>query len=124
MTKKKTKGTRSSSASQGAKQVRYGPAGLELRAKVAETDEGRRALARTDAMLDAIAPLSAAMEEQGVTHKELAKRLGVKRQRVGQILSGGENLSLETLAEAYHVLGLRLLIGSKPLSGMRHARSR
>jgi transcriptional regulator with XRE-family HTH domain len=38
------------------------------------------------------------MKERGITKRELAERLNVTPGRVSQILSGGENLTLRTLA--------------------------
>lgn len=92
------------------KPVVWGPAGQRLIAKQRKTEAGRQQQELTRVMLDAVLPLAELMEEQGVTHRELAERLGMSRQRVGKILSGDSNLTLETLAKAYYVLGHRLMI--------------
>lgn len=47
------------------------------------------------------------MVSSGVSQKELARRLGVTKGRVSQILSGGENLTLRSLAALGWALGLR-----------------
>jgi len=38
------------------------------------------------------------LREQGLTRAELASRIGVSPGRISQVLSGGENLTLRTLA--------------------------
>jgi transcriptional regulator with XRE-family HTH domain len=38
------------------------------------------------------------LREQGLTRAELASRMGVSPGRISQVLSGGENLTLRTLA--------------------------
>lgn len=116
MAKKKTTKRARSSGGRKPRPLRYGPAGETLRAQIAETEEGRRELAKMDAMQAAIAPIAAAMAAEGITHRELAERLGVTRQRARQILSGDENLGLDTLAEAYFALGLRMVISAGPLA--------
>ena len=37
------------------------------------------------------------MEEQGVTQADLARKMGVSRARVSQILSGSDNLTLKSI---------------------------
>ena len=47
------------------------------------------------------------MRERGVTRADLAARMGVSPGRVSQILSGGENLTLRTLAALSTALDAR-----------------
>ena len=47
------------------------------------------------------------MREQDVTRAEVANRMGVSPGRVSQILSGGENLTLRTLASVTTALDTR-----------------
>ncbi|MBV9853778.1 MAG: helix-turn-helix transcriptional regulator [Streptosporangiaceae bacterium] len=64
------------------------------------------------------------MDEHGVTKRELAQRLDVTPGRVSQILSGGENLTLRTLAAVCAALDARLeveLVANKP-GGPAHGR--
>jgi transcriptional regulator with XRE-family HTH domain len=49
--------------------------------------------------------LTAKLERQGVNQSELARRLGKTRGDVSQLLSGGRNLTLGTIAELADALG-------------------
>lgn len=49
------------------------------------------------------------MEQQGLTQKELAQRMGVSPQYVNKILRGSENLSLDTISKVERVLGVELV---------------
>ena len=49
------------------------------------------------------------MRKQGVSQAELAKRMKVSRTRVSRILSGKENLSLDTIATVAFHLGHKVL---------------
>jgi len=48
------------------------------------------------------------MEEQGVSRTELAKRMGVQPSRVTAMLSGTNNLTIDTLVRAGMALGAEL----------------
>jgi transcriptional regulator with XRE-family HTH domain len=50
--------------------------------------------------------LAQALQQTGMTKAEFAKSLGVSQARVSQILSGAENLTLESLASVSLPLGL------------------
>ena len=56
------------------------------------------------------------MERLGVTRSELAKRLGVSRPRVTQILAGDDNLTLKTLVAVAAALDSRLRIDFSPVA--------
>jgi transcriptional regulator with XRE-family HTH domain len=49
------------------------------------------------------------MEEQGLTQKSLAEKIGCSQQYVSKILKGRENLSIETLCKIETALELSLL---------------
>jgi transcriptional regulator with XRE-family HTH domain len=58
------------------------------------------------------------MEERGLTRADLAASMGVSPGRVSQILGGGENLTLRTLAALAVALDARFDIGiSTPKAG-------
>jgi transcriptional regulator with XRE-family HTH domain len=57
------------------------------------------------------------MRERGLTRAELANRMGVSPGRVSQILSGGENLTLRTLAALSTALDARFGIELTALKG-------
>ena len=60
------------------------------------------------------------MRERGLTRAELAERMGVSPGRVSQILGGGENLTLRTLAALSAALDARLDIKLSAAQGRRH----
>jgi len=45
------------------------------------------------------------MNDEGVTRKELAQRIGKSKGHVSQLLNGERNMTLRTLAEMAHALG-------------------
>jgi transcriptional regulator with XRE-family HTH domain len=55
------------------------------------------------------------MHERGLTRADLAARMGVSPGRVSQILGGGENLTLRTLAAIAAALDARFDIGLSSL---------
>jgi transcriptional regulator with XRE-family HTH domain len=56
---------------------------------------------------EATETLSALVDEIGITQRELAERLNVSEGRVSQILSGGRNLTLRSLAGFGWALGVK-----------------
>jgi len=74
-------------------------------ADLVATEEGRRGMEVERLLLEATENLSLLMQQQGVTGRELARRLKVSPSRVSQMLDGTRNLTLATLAEAFHALG-------------------
>jgi transcriptional regulator with XRE-family HTH domain len=67
--------------------------------------ENRRLLREEELILEATVALAQALEAEGMRKTELAQRLGKSRAFVTQILSGGRNLTLRTLADAADALG-------------------
>jgi transcriptional regulator with XRE-family HTH domain len=62
------------------------------------------------------------MHERGLTRADLASRMGVSPGRVSQVLSGGENLTLRTLASIATALDARFELDLRPLeAGRGHA---
>jgi transcriptional regulator with XRE-family HTH domain len=57
------------------------------------------------------------MRERGLTRADLATRMGVSPGRVSQILSGGENLTLRTLAALSTALDARFDVELSALTG-------
>jgi len=55
-----------------------------------------------------------AMEEQGVSQSELARRLGVSRQHVSAFMADPGNPTLQTIAQMAHALGLRVSVTLEP----------
>ena len=78
------------------------------------TESGRRASEVERLLLEATENLALLMQKQGVTGRELARRLKVSPSRVSQMLDGTRNLTLATLAEAFHALGRSLHLTHGP----------
>ena len=66
------------------------------------------------AILDFTEALYVAMEEQGVTRTELARRLGTSQAYVTRVLSGHANFTLKTMSKLALALGLQLEVGLGP----------
>jgi transcriptional regulator with XRE-family HTH domain len=71
------------------------------------------------ALLDAARNLIARMKKLGITQKTLAERMGRKAPYVNRVLSGRHNVTVETLSEAAHALGMRVDIRFEPLKDER-----
>ena len=54
------------------------------------------------------------MRERGLTRADLASRMGVSPGRISQVLSGGENLTLRTLASVATALDARFEMDLRP----------
>ena len=55
-----------------------------------------------------------AMEEQGVSQSELARRLGVSRQHISAFFADPGNPTLQTIVQMAHALGLRVNLTLEP----------
>jgi transcriptional regulator with XRE-family HTH domain len=92
---------------------------------VLATEAGRRASEVERFLLEATENLTLLMQHQGVTGRELARRLKVSPSRVSQMLDGTRNLTLSSIAEAFHALGRSLHLTHGPptervrLTGLR-----
>src|SRR4051794_34850064 len=69
--------------------------------------EVRRAYEEELLFGEATETLGAVVESVGISQKELAERLALSESRVSQILSGGANLTLRSLAALGWALGIR-----------------
>ena len=66
------------------------------------------------AILDFTEALYIAMEEQGVTRAELARRLGTSQAYITRVLGGNANFTLKTMSKLALALGLQLEVGLGP----------
>jgi transcriptional regulator with XRE-family HTH domain len=93
----------------------------------AEADPARRRdLRREELILEVTEALTAAMEEAGVTRAELARRMDRTRGHVTQLLAGGRNLTLGSLAEIADAIGCKIevnVVGGKRFARFRRARA-
>ena len=67
-----------------------------------------------DLVLDVTEQLYRRMQERGMRPSELAKRLGVSRAFVSQLLNGKSNMTLRTLVGVAFALSLRIRIEFQP----------
>lgn len=70
----------------------------------------RPGLRKEELILAVTCALSEELERQGITKADLAARLGKTRSFVTQILSGGRNLTLATIAEVADALGRKVTV--------------
>jgi transcriptional regulator with XRE-family HTH domain len=70
----------------------------------------RRLLREEELILDVTEALSEMLEQEGVNKAVLAQRLGKTKGFVSQILAGGRNLTLRTIADVADALGYRIRI--------------
>ncbi len=78
------------------------------------TPDGRKISERERVLVEATMNLAALMEAEGVNGAELARRLRVSPARISQMLDGTRNLTLASLAEAFHALGRSLHVTHGP----------
>jgi transcriptional regulator with XRE-family HTH domain len=74
-------------------------------ADLTTNEEGRRVLERERVWVEATENLSRLMATERVSRADLARRLGVARSTVTEMLSGERNLTLATLTDAFFALG-------------------
>jgi hypothetical protein len=58
------------------------------------------------------------MREQGISQRDLARRLGRSEPWISRVLNGRENTTLKTVAEVAWGLGLRLRLAPEPLESV------
>jgi transcriptional regulator with XRE-family HTH domain len=77
--------------------------------------EFRRLLAQEELILEVTEVLCGLLEAETISKKELADRLGKSKGFVSQLLNGGRNLTLRTVADILHVLGYKVALNPKKL---------
>jgi transcriptional regulator with XRE-family HTH domain len=70
-------------------------------------EEFRRLFAQEDLILEVTETLCELLEKEKISRKELADRLGKSKGFISQLLNGGRNLTLRTVADILHVLRYR-----------------
>ncbi len=78
--------------------------------------EFQRLLAQEELILEVTEVLCGLLEEETISKKELADRLGKSKGFISQLLNGGRNLTLRTLADILHVLGYKVALTPQKLS--------
>ena len=87
----------------------------DYRAFEASSTENRRLLRTEELILEVTEALIAAMAQQKLTKSQLAARLGKSPAFVTQILNGGRNLTLRTLAEVADALRAEIHVAVVPV---------
>ena len=72
--------------------------------------EFRRLLSQEELILDFTETICDLLEKEKISRKELADRLGKSKGFVSQVLNGGRNLTLRTVADILHVLGYKVTL--------------
>ena len=75
-----------------------------------EAPEFARLMAQEELILEVTETLCELLEKEKVSRKELAERLGKSKGFISQLLNGGRNLTLRTVADILHVLGYRVAL--------------
>jgi len=78
--------------------------------------EDARGLRQEELIVEVTEALARALRTSGLTQTELAARLDRSKGFVSQILGGGNNLTLRTLADVAGALGCRVQVGLLPES--------
>jgi transcriptional regulator with XRE-family HTH domain len=70
--------------------------------------EFRKLLAQEELILEVTETICELLGNEKVSRKELADRLGKSKGFISQLLNGGRNLTLRTVADILHVLGYKV----------------
>src|SRR5208283_4482704 len=80
-----------------------------------EDPEFAKLMAQGDLIMEVTETLCELLEKEKVSRKELAERLGKSKGFVSQLLNGGRNLTLRTVADILHVLGYKVSLTPQKL---------
>jgi plasmid maintenance system antidote protein VapI len=67
-------------------------------------------MAQGDLIMEVTETLCELLDKEKISRKELAERLGKSKGFVSQLLNGGRNLTLRTVADILHVLGYKVAL--------------
>jgi len=88
--------------------------------KAAEGTHGRKLSRQEQLLFDATELVSRAMEDEGVSRAELARRIGKSKAYVTQVLRGQGNMTLRTLSDLADALGYAVELGAVKAKSARH----
>lgn len=77
--------------------------------------EFRKLLAQEELILEVTETICDILENENISRKGLAERLGKSKGFISQLLKGGRNLTLRTVADILHVLGYKVSLMSQKL---------
>ena len=78
--------------------------------KYLEDPEFAKLMAQGELIMEVTENLCELLEKENISRKELADRLGKTKGFVSQLLNGGRNLTLRTVADILHVLGYKVVL--------------
>ena len=87
--------------------------------KYLEDPEFARLMAQGDLIMEVTETLCELLEKEKISRKELADRLGKSKGFISQLLNGGRNLTLRTVADILHVLGYKVALTPYKEEGKR-----
>ena len=83
---------------------------MTLLEKYMEDPEVARLVVQGELIMEVTETLCELLEKENISRKELADRLGKSKGFVSQLLNGGRNLTLRTVADILHVLGYKVTL--------------
>lgn len=86
--------------------------------------ENRRLLLQEELILEVTEALARSLKKAGIQRQELAERMGKSKGYVSQILSGGKNLTLRTLADVADALDSRVEFVIRKRAGKAERKTR
>ena len=75
-----------------------------------EDPEFAKLMAQGELIMEVTETLCELLEKEKISRKELADRLGKSKGFVSQLLNGGRNLTLRTVADILHALGYKVTL--------------
>ena len=78
--------------------------------KYLEDPQFAKLMAQGELIMEVTETLCKLLENEKISRKELADRLGKTKGFVSQLLNGGRNLTLRTLADILHAMGYKLTL--------------
>ncbi len=81
--------------------------------------QNKRFLRQEELILKMTVALCEAMDREGITKTELASRLGKTKGFVSQVLAGGRNLTLRTIADVADALGCKIHVQAVKEASMK-----
>jgi transcriptional regulator with XRE-family HTH domain len=82
-----------------------------------EDPEFGKLLAQEELILEVTETICDILENEKISRKGLADRLGKSKGFVSQLLGGGRNLTLRTVADILHVLGYKVSLSPHKIHG-------
>lgn len=83
---------------------------MTLLEKYMEDPEAAKLVIQGELIMEVTETICELLEKEQISRKELAERLGKSKGFVSQLLNGGRNLTLRTVADILHVLGYKVTL--------------